>query len=184
MRLILLLLALLMAAGCDRQKAKVQQGEAISEGVPTKGIDRSRAGRPLPESELRDAVDESSSLASLAGQPVLVNLWATWCAPCVKELPTLEAVAQRERGLRVIAVSQDIGPRKSVDAFAERLGLAELEIWHDSAMALAGALDAQVLPTTILYDAGGRELWRYVGDMDWTGAEASRLLAEAGAGAG
>ncbi|HXH53959.1 MAG TPA: TlpA disulfide reductase family protein [Sphingomicrobium sp.] len=184
MRLILLLLALLLAAGCDRQKAEVQQGEA-AEGVPSKGVDRSRAGRPLPDRELKDADDEPSSLAALAGEPVLVNLWATWCAPCVKELPTLETLSKRGQGLRVVAVSQDMGPRRSVNAFVERLGLADLEIWHDSEMALSGALDAQVLPTTILYDRQGREMWRYVGDLDWTGEEASKLLAEAGAaGAG
>ncbi|HVL78998.1 MAG TPA: TlpA disulfide reductase family protein [Sphingomicrobium sp.] len=181
MRLILLLLAVLIAGGCDRQKAEVQQGDAVADAIPTKGIDRSRAGRPLPDSELRDADDEEAALASIAGEPVLVNLWATWCAPCVKELPTLEALSRRDGAPRVIAVSQDMAPRSSVNAFVEKLRLAELEVWHDPQMALAGALDAQILPTTILYDANGREVWRYVGDLDWAGEEASRLLAEGGA---
>ncbi len=120
--------------------------------------------------------------------PVLVNLWATWCAPCVKELPTLDRLAQSHAvdGLvGVIAVSQDTGPHASVAAFLDRLKVRDLGAYHDPKMALSAALGAEVLPTTILYDAQGREVWRYVGDLDWSGEEAARLLAEArGAGPG
>jgi hypothetical protein len=56
-----------------------------------------------------------------------------------------------------------------------------LASYQDSKMALSGALHADVLPTSILYDANGKEIWRYVGDLDWTGAEAAKLLAEASA---
>ena len=117
----------------------------------------------------------------LAGTPVLVNLWATWCAPCVKELPTLNALARKhdkDGALGIIAISQDMGPQGSVEAFLKTLKVDDLGAFHDPKMALSGALDAQVLPTTILYDAQGREVWRYVGDLDWTGPEAARLLAD------
>jgi hypothetical protein len=73
-----------------------------------------------------------------------------------------------------------MGPRSSVDAWLTSKGFEELEVWHDPKMALSGALGAQVLPTTILYDASGREVWRYTGDLDWTGPEAAKLLSEAG----
>jgi hypothetical protein len=73
-----------------------------------------------------------------------------------------------------------MAPRGSVDAFLDKNKLADLEVWHDPKMALSSATAAEVLPTTILYDAKGREVWRYVGDLDWTGEEAARLLAEAG----
>ena len=122
------------------------------------------------------------------GVPVLVNLWASWCAPCIKELPTLDklAASHREDGqLGVIAVSQDTGPQPSVEAFLKKLKVEDLGAYHDTKMALSGALGPDtVLPTSILYDAQGREVWRYVGDLDWTGAEAAKLLAEAGAAAG
>jgi thiol-disulfide isomerase/thioredoxin len=142
------------------------------------GLDRSKAGQPIPDVELANADGETSSLAAEAGEPLLVNLWATWCAPCVKELPTLQEVDSRSAAPRVIAVSQDMAPRGSIDAFLERHGLAELEVWHDPKMALSGELGAEVLPITIAYDAQGREVWRFVGDLDWTGTEAASLLAE------
>ncbi len=164
----------LLAASCDRQDPPA--GEAAG---PVKGVSRAAAGLPLPDTELRNAGDEPATLAGEKGEPLLVNLWATWCAPCVEELPTLEALGRREGAPRVIAVSQDMAPRGSVDAFLEQNRLAQLEVWHDPEMAVSSTMEADVLPTTILYDAQGREVWRYVGDLDWTGAEAAKLLAEA-----
>lgn len=177
MRPILFVAMMLAVAACDRQEAP-QAGQAETAG-PVKGVDRSNAGQPAPDVEMIDSDGETTTLAAAAGEPLLVNLWATWCAPCVKELPTLEALDERAGGPRVIAVSQDMAPRGSVDAFLERHRLAGLEVWHDPDMAMSGALGVEVLPTTILYDAQGREVWRYVGDLDWTGEEAARLLAEA-----
>ena len=122
-------------------------------------------------------------LADFHGTPVLVNLWASWCAPCVKELPTLDKLAQShdvDGELGVIAVSQDSGPQPSVVAFLKKLNVTDLGAYHDPNMALSGALGPDVvLPTSILIDAEGREVWRYVGDLDWTSPEAARLLAEA-----
>ena len=180
MRLILLLLIALLAGGCDRQKPPGQQGEAA--GAEVKGVDRSRKGSLAPDVAFTDPDGGEISLADFRGVPVLVNLWATWCAPCVKELPTLDRLAASHRGdgaLGVVALSQDMAPQGSVKAFLARLKVADLGAYHDPEMGLSGALGAQVLPTSVLYDAEGREVWRYVGDLDWTGAEAAKLLAEA-----
>ena len=80
----------------------------------------------------------------------------------------------------MIAVSQDMGEQGTVDAFLASKKLGRFAAFHDPDMALSSALGVQVMPTTILYDAAGKEVWRYVGDMDWTGAEAQALLAELG----
>src|SRR6185369_9538301 len=118
-------------------------------------------------------------LGAFKGKPLLVNLWATWCAPCVKELPTLDRLA-KEGGVQVLAVSQDSGPHPSVVAFLQSHQIATLKPYQDSNMSLTGALGPDtVLPTTILFDANGREVWRYVGDFDWASPEAARLLSEA-----
>lgn len=170
-------LALLVSA-CERQETSPANE---TNAVDPRGEHRDQAGKAVPDLELRDADDEPATLADAKGKPLLVNIWATWCAPCVNELPTLQAVAGRPGAPRVIAVSQDMAPRGSVDAFLDQHKLADLEVWHDPKMALSSAIGAEVLPTTILYDANGRELWRYVGDLDWTGEEATRLLSEAGA---
>ena len=124
-----------------------------------------------------------TSLKAFAGKPTLVNLWASWCAPCVKELPTLDRLAQAEGGkLNVVAISQDMGPHASVVAFLQEHKLGELDAYQDPKMGLSGALGAEVLPTSVLFDANGKEVWRYVGDLDWTSPEAAKLLAEGGVG--
>lgn len=169
-------LALGLATACQQQRAPA--GKAVEEADAGKGVQRDRAGQPTPDVELMDADNEPAALGDAKGRPLLVNIWATWCAPCVKELPTLQALAAQKGAPRVIAVSQDMAPRGSVDAFLDENKLAELEVWHDPKMELSSAAGAEVLPTTILYDAEGREVWRYVGDLDWTGEEAMKLLAE------
>ena len=117
MRIFLIMAALLAAAGCDRSAQN--DASPVATAGPVKGVDRSKAGTRAPDAELRNAAGEAASLAGESG-PVLVNLWATWCAPCVKELPTLEALEARPDSPRVIAVSQDMAPRTSVDAFLEK----------------------------------------------------------------
>lgn len=176
----LLLLPLMLLAGCEKQRPSGNES-ATTPGEPTKGVDRSHKGQPAPNASFVDPDGGEISLADFRGTPVLVNLWATWCAPCVKELPTLNALAKthdRDGALGVIAVSQDMGPQGSVEAFLAKLKVDDLGAYHDPKMALSGALNAQVMPTTILYDAQGREVWRYVGDLDWTGPEAAKLLAD------
>jgi thiol-disulfide isomerase/thioredoxin len=171
----------LLAAACDRQEPANNAAEAAEAGVPAKGVDRSHKGQPAPDVAFADPDGGEITLADFRGTPVLVNLWATWCAPCVKELPTLNALARthaKDGSLGVIAVSQDNGPQGSVEAFLAKLKVDDLGAYHDPKMALSGALGAQVLPTSILYDAQGREVWRYVGDLDWTSEEATRLLAD------
>jgi thiol-disulfide isomerase/thioredoxin len=177
MRIVWMIAAFALAACQQEQPAEENVAEA--EAGPTQGLDRSKAGTQLAGPQINDPEGASVSLASAAGEPLLVNLWATWCVPCVKELPTLEQLGDRPGAPRVIAVSQDVAPRGSVDAFLTEHQLEGLEVWHDPDMALSGGLAVEVLPTTILYDADGREVWRYVGDLDWTGEEAARLLAEA-----
>jgi thiol-disulfide isomerase/thioredoxin len=180
-RLILLLLCAFAIAACDRQNADRQQGAAGAE-AGVNGVDRSHKGKPAPDVAFSDPDGGETGIADFRGTPVLLNLWATWCAPCVKELPTLDRLALsrgKDGGLGVIAVSQDMAPQGSVTAFLDKLGTEAIGAYHDPRMALSGALGAQILPTTILFDAEGREVWRYVGDLDWTGAEAAKLLAEA-----
>ena len=76
-----------------------------------------------------------------------------------------------------------MAPKASVDAFLESKGIG-IRSFLDPEMKLTGAFAVQVMPTSILYDAQGREVWRYVGDLDWTGPEAARLLSEATAARG
>ena len=183
MRLIFLLLFGLAVAGCDRQNGGDEQAAPpLDAAEPGKGVDRSHQGEAAPAVSFHNPDGGDISLVAMKGVPTLVNLWASWCAPCVKELPTLDRLAAShviDGQLGVIAVSQDSGPQPSVSAFLAHLGLKHLGAFHDPEMALTSALGVQIMPTTILYDKAGKEVWRFTGDLDWTSAEAKALLAEA-----
>ena len=185
--IILLGATALSIGGCDRQKPAAPQANAV-EAAPDAaqtgfGVDRSHKGQPAPDAVFRDPDGESISLAEFKGVPTLVNLWASWCGPCVKELPTLDALAASHRvdgQLSVITVSEDSGAQGSVKAFLNKLKVKDLAAFHDPEMKLTDALGVQTMPTTVLYDGAGQEVWRFVGDLDWTSAAAKTLLKEAG----
>ena len=185
MRIFPIVVATLALAACP-QKAEHQPPANEAAAAPAgetgiKGVHRDNAGKPAPAAAFNDPNGELVTLAAFKGKPVLVNLWASWCAPCVKELPTLDKLQQSGR-IRVLAVSQDMGPHPSVVAFLKDHGITSLESYHDPKMALSGALGPDaVMPTSILVGADGKEVWRYVGDLDWTSPEAAKLLAEGGA---
>ena len=183
MRIVVIAAFLALAAchqGAQQQPAANQAAASpAAEGI--KGVHRESKGKPAPAVLFNDPDGKPVRLADFAGKPVLVNLWASWCAPCVKELPTLDELARSGR-VQVLAISQDTGPRASVVAFLQGHQIATLEPYQDPKMSLSGALGPDVvLPTSILIDASGKEVWRYVGDLDWTSPEAARLIAEAGA---
>jgi thiol-disulfide isomerase/thioredoxin len=150
-----------------------------------KGLDASHKGQPAPAVLFTDAEGHRTTLKTFLGKPTLVNLWASWCAPCIKELPTLDTLASARAGtLNVVAISQDMAPHASVEAFLNAHGIDRLAAYQDSKMGLSGALNAEVLPTSVLYDSNGKEVWRYVGDLDWTSTQAAKLLDQAPVGKG
>lgn len=174
------LLAAGALAGCDRQGSAPAQQEAEAPARPQAGTaDRSQRGKPLPAFTLADPSGKSLVLAEQTGRPLLINLWATWCAPCVVELPTLEALAKQGK-VRVLTVSQDMSDPAKVSQFLAERGGPSLEPWLDPQNDLSFHYGTGTLPTTIYYDANGREVWRFVGEKDWSGEEAAKLLAEAG----
>ena len=184
MRTLILAVTLLALTACNKpSQPAANQGSAAAPEVPGKGVDRTHKGQAQPATAFNDPDGKPTSLKAFAGKPTLVNLWASWCAPCIKELPTLDRLAQAKDGkLNVVAISQDMDvPHTSVVAFLKTHKIASLGSYQDPKMALSGALNAEVLPTSILYDSNGHEVWRYVGDQDWTSPAAAKLLAEAGA---
>lgn len=173
----------LVVAGCDRQAPEAVQGEG---GLPgdkadlSGAIDRSHAGALMPAITVADPQGNELNLAAAQGTPVLLNLWATWCAPCVKEMPMLDDLAgEYEGALRVVTVSQDMGGAEKVAPFFAQMNFEHLEPWMEPELELGFALESQSLPTTVLYDASGRELWRVVGEYDWSSAAVREAIAEA-----
>jgi thiol-disulfide isomerase/thioredoxin len=188
----LAILGLLLAgsiAGCDREKAgggqpadgqaNISAGQAKGVGQFEYMIDRSHKGEAAPTAAFTGPDDAAVTLAAFRGRPLLVNLWATWCAPCVAEMPTLDALAAKSsEAMAVIAVAQDLQGAEVVDPWFQKAGLKALQPYLDPQNGLLDAANS-ALPTSIFYDAEGRELWRVVGAIDWQGKEAQALLAEA-----
>lgn len=177
--LIALLLAT-MIAGCDRQSPAPEQAAPAASPAPIAAIDRSHKGEAAPKVTFKDAGGKMVTIADFRGRPVLVNLWATWCAPCVAEMPTLDALAARSGAkLMVLPISQDLGGAAQVTPFWAKRGFKSIKPYVDDQGAFGLALGAN-LPTTILYDREGRELWRVSGGDDWASPAAAKLIAEAG----
>ena len=174
----------LLAGACDRQSAEPAQqqensAEANAEEL-TGTLDRTHAGAALPEVTVTDPAGTKLNLAEASGKPMLLNLWATWCAPCVVEMPMLDAIAG-EMGdrLRVVTVSEDMKGAEVVVPFFEQKGFANLPHWMDPEMDLAfGFGGGASLPLTVLYDAEGKEVWRMIGGFDWSNDEARALIEE------
>ena len=194
---LILATTLLVVTGCDRESPDAAQpgtanepaqtGDARAEksssgkgGEFTGKVDTSHRGAHMPDLTFTDPAGKALRLTDLKGKPVLVNLWATWCGPCVLEMPMLDQLAiSHEAELKVLTVSQDMEGAKKVGPFFAEKGFRKLEPWMDTANDLGFHYNTGMLPTTVLYDAQGREVWRVIGAYDWAGEEAKALVKQA-----
>lgn len=186
-----LLLAMAAAtAACDRQSGQPPQA-ARETGAPAPAaappvapepagtLDMSKRGKPMPSTRFAAPDGSTVTLAAFKGKPLLVNLWATWCGPCVAEMPTLDRLAVREaQRLQVLVISQDTQGREAVGPWWAHRSFRMLQPYLDPKADLGFEMASGMLPTTVLYDAEGKEVWRIVGGMDWDGPRANTLLAE------
>lgn len=133
----------------------------------------------MPDFTVTDPSGKALKLRDLKGTPVLVNLWATWCGPCVLEMPMLDKLGVTYEGkLLVLTVSQDMGGTDKVAQFFGDKKFAKLEPWLDPDNNLGFFYETGMLPTTVLYDAQGKEVWRMIGAHDWSSARTAAMLAE------
>jgi thiol-disulfide isomerase/thioredoxin len=129
---------------------------------------------PAPAVSFVDLAGNTVSLSEFTGKIVLVNLWATWCEPCLREMPSLERVQSRLGDkIAVVAISEDRGGSKTVDPFIDKLGLKSVKIYLDPKSAMERAFKVQGLPTSFLIDRQGRVLGRVEGGAEW---DAPKLL--------
>jgi thiol-disulfide isomerase/thioredoxin len=137
-----------------------------------------RPPKPVPDLEFLDVNNESITLSYFKGQARLINLWATWCAPCVKEMPSLDrlqANMPRDRFM-VLPISVDGPTKPKVKPFYEAQRLLDLHVFFDKDKTAMSALGVSLLPTSILVDPEGRELGRLEGDADWDTMEGLSLM--------
>ncbi len=164
-------------SGSDSSLARFAEGELekleVLEGPPAQ-----------PDITFLDAEGERRTLAEFRGKVVMLNLWATWCAPCVREMPALDRL-QASRGsdrFEVVAITFD----RSLDdarAFYEERGITALDLYQDSSTAMAGLLGVKGIPITVVYSPQGEELARLANGAEWDSPDAlafvDAVLAEA-----
>ena len=134
--------------------------------------------RPAIEVHFTDGEAQPLTLAAFRGKVVLVNFWATWCAPCVREMPALDRL-QAELGgadFQVVALAQERRGLDSVKRFIKKHGIAALDIYVDKSSKSSRAFAVIGLPTSVVLDRDGTELGRLVGPAEWDSAEAVALI--------
>lgn len=132
---------------------------------------------PQPLGRIVTGDGEEITLADRRGKLVLVNFWATWCAPCIVEMPELDALQARlgSDDFEVMAISMDRSMDEARRFYAEN-GLEHLALYHDPALRLAMSAGSRGLPTTILYDRHGGEIGRLTGEAAWASDDAVALI--------
>ncbi len=134
--------------------------------------------RPVPPLAFSDQDGRALSLDSFRGKVVLLNLWATWCAPCVREMPALDRLQAALGGQHfdVVALSIDRNGREAVEPFFARHALRHLQVYLDPESAAARALGVSSLPVSLLLGPDGGMLGRIDGAADWDKEEAETLI--------
>ncbi|MFL0357266.1 TlpA family protein disulfide reductase [Erythrobacter sp. GH1-10] len=182
---VILTVSILALTGCDSAPGEqAQRGSAIDAPAPPPlpgKIVRVQAGTAMPEMTFTDPSGAALNTAELIGTPVLLNIWATWCAPCVVEMPTLEALAgEMGDDLKVLTVSQDVRGAEVVAPFFAQRDFTHLEQWLDPDANLSAELNEDgLMPLTILFDAEGKEVFRVAGGYEWDSQEAIAQISQA-----
>jgi len=163
-RLLIIVVALMAANGTSQ----AQDSSLVFQDKP----------QPLPNIEFQDGNGATHKLDEFRGKTILLNIWATWCWPCRKEMPTLDRLqaALGSEHFRVLTLSIDTEGLDKVKKFFADLNVQNLPIYIDPTTRVSGDLGVSGLPTTLLIDPNGQELARLIGPAEWDSAEMQALL--------
>ncbi|WP_373505041.1 TlpA family protein disulfide reductase [Aestuariivirga sp.] len=172
------------------ETAVAQATAALPAAMPLAGVTRELATgemaaflvkserKLVPDIAFQDGTGKPVKLSDWKGRVVLVNLWATWCAPCRKEMPDL-AKLQKDLGsenFEVLAISVDRKGAEASSAFLKETGADNLKLYVEPTTAIVNDLQAIGLPVTLLVDRQGNEIGRLIGPAHWAGPEAVALI--------
>ena len=145
---------------------------SITSHVP-RNFQATEPARPAPKLVFYDINDKPRTLSEFKGRGVVLNFWATWCAPCVKEMADLDKLNARFKGegIDVLALSVDRDPLRLAKKFYKKMALKNLPILADKKRKILRRLSIQRLPTTVLFDTNGREVGRITGVIEWNEPE-------------
>jgi len=135
----------------------------------------------VPDIAVTDPDGATLRLADLKGKVVLLNFWATWCAPCREEMPALDALQKDFGGdaFQVVTIAAGRNTPAALDRFFAEEGITTLPKWMDPKQELARAMGVAGLPVTVLIDAEGQEIARLMGEADWNGPAARQVVEQA-----
>lgn len=162
-------LVVLVASALGIYRAAIDEKPAVG----TAFTQVASAPKPLPELRFQDATGRMLDLSHFRGRFVLLNVWATWCTPCRKEMPSLDRLQQQLGGedFEVLALSIDAGGALAVQKFYREMNIRALAVYVDPTSEATSKLRTIGIPTTLLVDREGREVWRKTGAAEWDSAD-------------
>ncbi len=131
---------------------------------------------PLSQVTLLDASDTPVSLADYKGKWVVLNFWATWCAPCRQEMPSLDRLQAAMPNIAVVPVATGRNALPGIEKFYAEAGIANLPILRDPKSELSRSASVMALPVTLILNSEGQEVARLIGDADWDSDSAKAIL--------
>ncbi|MGF1476850.1 MAG: TlpA disulfide reductase family protein [Geminicoccaceae bacterium] len=135
----------------------------------------------MPNVEVFNREDEPVALRSFTGKVVVLNLWATWCAPCREEMPSLGTLQARydKSQVEVVALAADRAGWDRIDAFMAEVGVDNLTLLRDPSNEVAISLAIRGLPATLVTDKRGRKVDLHLGFRDWASDDSIALIEQA-----
>lgn len=167
-----------LALGANAAVATDATLEALRVG-DMKKLNLHSIAQPVPDVAFTAEDGSQISLAEYRGKYVLVNFWATWCAPCRQEMPSLDALQGEFGGasFEVVTIATGRNPPPAMKKFFEEAGIRNLPLHRDPKQALSRQMAVLGLPITVIVNPEGQEIGRLLGDADWHSDEARALIA-------
>ncbi len=159
-----------------RKRASAQANDMLP--LDLYALQHGPPGSKLPAFDFTTASGETKTLAAYTGRGVVLNFWATWCEPCIKEMPALDQLARAvgDDRIAVLPLSSDRAGAPAVEAFYKEKNIRSLPVLLDADGAAARAIGARGIPTTVILDAEGRERQRVEGAVDWSKPDVAAAL--------
>jgi thiol-disulfide isomerase/thioredoxin len=177
LRIVLTVLYTALALGANTAQADVAAAQAALAGDMRK-LALHEVAKEIPAEVLTDLDGAERSLMDWKGQWVVLNFWATWCAPCRKEMPSLDrlAAASVDTGVTVVTIATGRNPPPAIKRFFEEIGVQNLPVLLDPKSAQARQMGIIGLPLTVILNPEGQEVARLIGDAEWDGEDAQAML--------